>query len=151
MAGGLRDGGHPLARQGRDLKEEKMTPVFLCRIDSLGDPGTQNVVLGEGEDELDIVVVQIHGARHAYINSCPHQFIPLETFPNHFLSEDRRHLVCSGHGARFELANGLCVSGPCLGKGLDRLTVTERDGDLYLADPRAPAEIARQKRSSRRW
>ena len=125
--------------------------TFLCKIDTLSDPGTQNVVLGEPPDDLDIVIVQTAGTRHAYINSCPHEFIPLETFPNHFLTEDKKHLLCSGHGAQFNLANGECVSGPCLGKSLARLAIEERDGALYLADPRPPAEIARAARSARRW
>jgi nitrite reductase/ring-hydroxylating ferredoxin subunit len=128
-----------------------VTAVFLCRIDALQDPGTWNVVLGEGEEELDIVIVRTKGTFHAYINSCPHQFIPLETFPNHFLTEDKKYLVCSGHGARFELATGACYSGPCLGKGLDRLAIEEKDGVLYLAELLTPAEIARNKRASRRW
>ena len=128
-----------------------MTSVFLCRIDGLQDPGTWNVVLGEGEDKLDIVIVQTKGARHAYVNCCPHQFIPLETFPNHFLTEDKTQLVCSGHGALFELGTGACISGPCLGKGLDRLAIEEKDGAIYLAEPLAPAEIARNQRSARRW
>ena len=128
-----------------------MTPVFLCRIDQLQDLGTWNVVLGEGDEELDIVIVQTKGARYAYINSCPHQFIPLETFPNHFLTEDKTHLVCSGHGAQFALDTGACTRGPCLGKGLDPLRIEEKDGAIYLSETLSPAEIARTKRASRRW
>ena len=128
-----------------------MTPIFLCRVDELADPGTRNVVLGEGEDELDIIIVQTNGTRHAYVNCCPHQFIPLETFPNHFLTEDKKFFVCSGHGARFELATGACVSGPCLGKGLDRLHIEETDGGIYLSEDLPPADIARSKRAARRW
>jgi nitrite reductase/ring-hydroxylating ferredoxin subunit len=128
-----------------------VTPVFLCQIDALQDPGTWNVVLGAGEDALDIVIVQTQGTRHAYINSCPHQFIPLETFPNHFLTEDKTHLVCSGHGAQFALQTGVCTRGPCLGKSLDSLATLEKDGALYLAEPLTPAEIVRSKRSLRRW
>jgi nitrite reductase/ring-hydroxylating ferredoxin subunit len=126
--------------------------IFLCRIEELiGDPATKNVVLGQGEDELDIVIVQTNGARHAYINCCPHQFIPLETFPNHFLTEDKKFFVCSGHGARFKLDTGTCVSGPCFGKGLDPLLIAEKDGALYLAETRSPSEIMRAKLSQRRW
>jgi len=126
--------------------------ILLCKLDELiGDPATKNVVLGAGEDELDIVIVQTKGARHAYINCCPHQFIPLETFPNHFLTEDKKFFVCSGHGARFELDTGTCVYGPCLGKGLDPLLTVEKDGALYLSEPRPPAEIMRAKLSQRRW
>ena len=93
--------------------------TFLCKIEGMADPGTRNVVLGEGPDELDIVIVQTAGTRHAYINSCPHEHIPLETFPNHFLTEDKKYLLCSGHGARFVLATGECVSGPCFGQIAD--------------------------------
>jgi len=128
-----------------------VTRPFLCRIDELADPGTRNVVLGQGADELDIIIVQTNGMRHAYINCCPHEFIPLETFPNHFLTEDKKYLVCSGHGARFALQTGECVRGPCLGKGLDRLSIEESEGAVYLAEARTPEEIARQKRMSRRW
>jgi nitrite reductase/ring-hydroxylating ferredoxin subunit len=125
--------------------------IFLCRIDQLADPGTQNVVLGEGEDELDIIVVQENGRRHAYVNCCPHQFIPLETFPNRFLTQDKKFFVCSGHGARFALDTGRCVSGPCLGRGLDPLAIAEADGAVYLDERRSPAEIARARRLNRRW
>jgi len=125
--------------------------TFLCTIEGLADPGTRNVVLGEAPDELDIIIVQTAGARHAYINSCPHEHIPLETFPNHFLTDDKKHLLCSGHGARFLPATGECVSGPCFGKSLTRLAIEERDGALYLADPRTPADIARDARFTRRW
>lgn len=128
-----------------------MSEIFLCRVEQLEDPGTWNTVLTEDGEELDIVVVQTNGARHAYINSCPHQFIPLETFPNHFLTEDKQFLVCSGHGARFELATGACYSGPCRGRGLDPLKIEERDGAIYLAEELPPGIIARNKRMSRRW
>jgi nitrite reductase/ring-hydroxylating ferredoxin subunit len=129
----------------------RLSAIFLCRIDELADPGTKNVVLGTGEDELDIVIVQAKGVRHAYINCCPHEYIPLETFPNHFLTDDKKFLVCSGHGAQFALDSGECVSGPCLGRGLDRLRTAERDDALYLDESLPPEEIARNKRASRRW
>ena len=125
--------------------------TFLCRIEELADPGTKNVVLGEGPGELDIIVVQTEGTRHAYINCCPHEFIPLETFPNHFLTADKKQFLCSGHGARFALTSGECISGPCLGKSLTRLSIEEKDGALYLADPRPPDVIVRDQKLQRRW
>jgi nitrite reductase/ring-hydroxylating ferredoxin subunit len=125
--------------------------IFLCRRADLADPGTANVVLGDGTDELDIIIVNSDGKAHAYINCCPHQFIPLETFPNHFLTEDKRHLVCSGHGALFELSTGFCARGPCAGQALDRLKISEKDGAVYLDEAQPPAEIARARRESRRW
>jgi len=125
--------------------------IFLCRAGELADPGTQNVVLGEGDDELDMVIVKTQDTVHAYINRCPHEFIPLEIFPNHFLTSDKRNLVCSGHGALFELATGICSHGPCAGQTLERLHIVERDGAVYLDEKLPPAEIARAKRTGRRW
>lgn len=125
--------------------------IFLCRTADIADPGTANVVLGAGEDELDVVIVKAAGRVQGFINCCPHQFIPLETFPNHFLTEDKQHLVCSGHGALFELCTGFCTQGPCEGLALDALKVVEREGSVYLAEDLPPVEIARKKRASRRW
>ena len=125
--------------------------TFLCKIESLRDPGTQNVVLVEAPDELDIIIVQTGGTRHADINSCPHEHIPLEKYTNHFLTEHKKYLLCSGHGARFVLATGECISGPCFARSLTRLPIEELDGAIYLADPRPPEEIARSLRATRRW
>jgi nitrite reductase/ring-hydroxylating ferredoxin subunit len=125
--------------------------IFLCRTADIAEPGTANVVLGEGEDELDVLIVKTAGRVQAFINCCPHQFIPLETFPNHFLTEDKRHLVCSGHGALFEPGTGFCTQGPCEGLALDALSIVERNGSVFLAEDLPPGEIARKKRASRRW
>ena len=56
---------------------------------------------------------------------------PLDLWPNEFLTEDGRHLVCSTHGAIFERHTGLCVEGPCPGAGLERLPV-EADGSWLV-------------------
>lgn len=125
--------------------------IFLCQIADLAATGAKGVVLGEGTDTLDVVIVEKAGRRYAYINACPHQFIPLETFPDYFFSEDREHLICSGHGALFEPETGLCVKGPCDGDRLEALRIAEKDGALYLDEPRGPEEIARAKKAKRNW
>jgi nitrite reductase/ring-hydroxylating ferredoxin subunit len=125
--------------------------ILLCRAQEIEAKGAKGVVLGEDADRLDIVVVKKDGQHHAYINSCPHQFIPLEIFSDLFHSADKEHLICSGHGALFEPDTGLCVNGPCENEFLDRLQIVEKDGSIYLDEPRTPAEIARQKRAKRNW
>lgn len=125
--------------------------IFLCRAEDLAATGAKSVVLGEGLDQLDVVVVRNEGRHFAYINSCPHQFIPLDIFPDHFLAEDGKHLMCSGHGALFEPDTGLCIDGPCENEFLDPLTIEEKDGEIYLNDPRPPEVIARDKRAKRNW
>lgn len=125
--------------------------IFLCRVADLQATGARGVTLGEGEDELDIVVAETNGARHAFVDCCPHQNIPLETFPHHFFAPGGKHLVCSGHGALFAPDTGLCVKGPCEGRSLRALKTVEKDGEIYLAEDRTPEEIAREEKAKRRW
>lgn len=125
--------------------------IFLCRIEDLGATAAKGVVLGEGADALDVVVVEKNKVRYAYVNSCPHQFIPLEIFPGYFFTEDGKHLICSGHGALFEPDTGKCVLGPCLGDSLQPLAITEKDSAVYLTEQRSPEDIARARRSARNW
>jgi nitrite reductase/ring-hydroxylating ferredoxin subunit len=125
--------------------------IFLCRVEDLAATGAKSVVLGEGANRLDVVVIEKDGARHAYIDSCPHQFIPLEIFPDEVFTWDKKHLMCLGHGALFVPETGLCIEGPCEGESLDRLKIVEQDGAIYLDEERAPDEIARAKRSKRNW
>jgi nitrite reductase/ring-hydroxylating ferredoxin subunit len=125
--------------------------IFLCRAEELARTGARSVVLGESPDTLDVLVIEHDGARRAYLNACPHQFIPLETFPDWVFSEDRKHLFCSGHGALFVPETGLCVEGPCEGDALTPLAIVEREGAIYLDEARDPREIARAQKAKRNW
>ena len=105
----------------------------LCRLDELPDPGAKSVVLGTGADALDVIVLRQGAGAVAYLNSCPHQGTPLETFPGRFLDEQGDHLVCSTHGARFRLRDGRCVAGPCKGASLVPLEIALEKGVIVLA------------------
>ena len=89
--------------------------VVVCRADEVGDGRARGFIVGAAR--FDIVVVRCGGELRAYVNSCPHQGTPLETFPDRFLDQNGL-LVCSTHGARFRVDDGYCVSGPCVGKSL---------------------------------
>jgi nitrite reductase/ring-hydroxylating ferredoxin subunit len=92
--------------------------IALCRAEEIGEGQARGFVVGEGAARHDVIVVRRHGVLRAYLNSCPHQGTPLETFADKFLSSDGKLFVCSTHGARFRVEDGVCVSGPCLGKAL---------------------------------
>jgi len=53
-----------------------------------------------------------------YENKCPHLGIDLEFLPDQFLDADNALIICSTHGALFEIQTGYCVSGPCQGEHL---------------------------------
>ena len=65
-----------------------------------------------------------------YINSCPHTGAPLDIHAGKFFSRDRKHILCSTHGALFKIENGQCVSGPCLSSYLEAVPIAIEDGDV---------------------
>ena len=105
-----------------------MTGPALCTLADLAATGAKGVSLGASTDPREIVVVATPAGPRAYANRCPHMYATLETFPDRFLDESREHLVCSTHGARFRIDDGDCVTGPCVGFGLEPVAVI-LDGD----------------------
>lgn len=106
----------------------------LCAIDEISDPGAKGFVFGSGVERFEMFVVR-EGARvFAYVNACPHQLNPLETFPNQFLDRETGFIVCSTHGARFRTEDGMCVSGPCEGRALTAISICVKEGSVYVAD-----------------
>jgi nitrite reductase/ring-hydroxylating ferredoxin subunit len=104
----------------------------VCRDDELREGQARGFVVGEEASRTDVIVVRRGGVLRAYLNSCPHQAMPLETFPDKFLNGDGSLFVCSTHGARFRVEDGVCVSGPCLGKALKALPVALENGAIVV-------------------
>ena len=102
--------------------------IVLCCTADIAEGTARSCIVGHGAARRDIVVVRKNGRFYAYENSCPHQAMPLETFPDKFLNEDATLFVCSTHGARFRVEDGFCISGPCEGEKLRPLAITI-DGD----------------------
>jgi nitrite reductase/ring-hydroxylating ferredoxin subunit len=102
----------------------------LCRLADLDATGAKGVTLADGRE---LVVVAAPDGPRAYVNSCPHMQMPLETFPDRFLTADRTLLICSTHGARFRVEDGFCISGPCKGRALEAVAVTLADEAITLA------------------
>lgn len=104
----------------------------LCRLDEIPQDGAKGVEIGGGVDALDLILLHRGGAVLGYVNSCPHQGTPLETFQDKFLDDSGEFLVCSTHGARFRAQDGFCVSGPCKGKQLEPVKLRIADGMVWL-------------------
>jgi nitrite reductase/ring-hydroxylating ferredoxin subunit/Fe-S cluster biogenesis protein NfuA len=58
-------------------------------------------------DEYDLLVVRVDGKVMAFRNSCPHMGLPLDKG-----LVDGTVLVCPGHGFRFDLTSGECLTAP---------------------------------------
>ena len=102
----------------------------FCRLGDLEDPGSR------GSPDGRFFVVRRGGEAFAYLNVCPHYGAPLDWRPHAFLSVDRDLILCSMHGALFDIASGICVRGPCAGQALTRVEARVEGGDVFAG--RAP-------------
>lgn len=104
-----------------------MGSIRLCALADLPDGQSRGFdPLGAGRDAM-FVVRQGHRV-HAYLDACPHWTgTPLPWRRHAYLSGDGRQIVCSAHGARFDIDTGTCILGPCLGQALTPVPVSITD------------------------
>jgi len=79
-------------------------------------------------------VVRYRGIAQGYVNQCAHVPVPLDWQEGDFFDLTRHNLICATHGAQYDPETGLCVLGPCKGKTLKKLHITEHDGNVYLIE-----------------
>lgn len=81
-----------------------------------------------------VMLIRRGGAVFCYANVCPHWGAPLDITPGRFLDRDRRHILCSTHGALFRIDDGRCIRGPCLGANLTVVPcrIDGATGDVFI-------------------
>ncbi len=107
--------------------------VTLCRLADVADPGSRNFVLQIGEAFFHGFVVRHAGQVTGYVDRCPHMGVPLTGQVDGYLTPDNTLIVCSWHGALFQIEDGLCVGGPCTGARLSPWPVVVRGEYLETA------------------
>jgi len=107
--------------------------VTLCPVSSLEDPGARNVVLQIEDAYFHGFLVRQGERVLGYVDRCPHAGLPLARQLDQYLSPDKRHIVCSWHGAMFQPEDGRCVGGPCNGASLTVWPVKVEDGMVVTA------------------
>ena len=114
-------------------------PIPLIALDDLTVGETKGIEIKLGDDaikfgdkepkRLDLIIWHQGNEIRVFKNSCPHVGLPLETFPDRFLTADKKYLICSAHAATFN-HEGVCIAGPCPGKSLIEYKTTTLDGWL---------------------
>ena len=110
-----------------------MAEVALCRIDDIPEGGSKG--FGDGTTD-SVFAVKKDGEVYVYRNRCPHAGAPLNWMSHRFLDRDRGNIICSAHGALFDIPTGRCVAGPCPDQFLTAVTFEIRDGVVWLTDPK---------------
>jgi nitrite reductase/ring-hydroxylating ferredoxin subunit len=77
-------------------------------------------------------VVRFHGKPYAYVNQYAHVPVELDWNEGDFFTVQKDYLICSTHGAHYRPDNGFCIMGPCKGKSLKSIQVTEQNQELII-------------------
>lgn len=115
-------------------------PAFLCRLADLADPGSLAFSVGEGDWPLRGFLVRKGDDVFAYVNRCPHAGHPLNWRPDEFLTPDHTLIMCRSHGALFDMEEGRCVAGPCVGRSLRALRVRVENELVILVEGQLTAD-----------
>jgi len=79
-------------------------------------------------------LIRYQGRACAFLNECAHRGVELDWNEAEFFDRRGEALICATHGARYHPLSGACLEGPCAGKVLVTLDVTEAGGEVRLAE-----------------
>ncbi|HLS04953.1 MAG TPA: Rieske 2Fe-2S domain-containing protein [Wenzhouxiangella sp.] len=103
-------------------------PVFLCSAEDLAEGQYCELQVNHNNEPVWLIATRHNGQPRVWLNICPHQGRQLNFAPNRFLTDKENRLVCVHHGAVFEPAEGVCISGPCRNAELRSVEIHETDG-----------------------
>jgi nitrite reductase/ring-hydroxylating ferredoxin subunit len=112
--------------------------VNLCQLHDIELGKARNFVLQMRSGRFHGFVIRHADAVHGYVDRCPHAGVPLAQQLDDYLTPDGGLIVCSWHGALFNIEDGVCVGGPCVGQKLASWPVVIDDGWIKTGLPHAP-------------
>lgn len=121
----------------RPLKDRKNVPAtgtFICHVDDIDNPGARGFTRGTGAHAFNFFIVRKGDSAFAYVNECPHAFLPLNRITTKFLTLNEEKILCAAHAASFRIEDGLCTGGPCAGKALLPIPLNNTAGALFIAE-----------------
>lgn len=106
---------------------------LICRSHELKE-GRRGIrfQVRRGQGSFPAFIVRYEGKAHAYLNRCAHRSLELDWNEGDFFDVSGRYLVCATHGAFYGPASGICLGGPCNGAALEKLPISEENGDIVL-------------------
>lgn len=105
--------------------------TIICNFDDIPEPGTLCCTLSG----YPVLLVRRAGLVRAFVNACPHQFLPLNHRGERLLSADGQTLRCTNHGAGFDALTGQGTEGLGIGCKLDAIPVSlDETGAVRVVD-----------------
>lgn len=99
-----------------------------CSLDEVPENNTRCLEL----DGYPLLLVRVDGGLRAYVNACPHQYLPLDHKGDRLISADKTILRCTNHAAGFSVETGEGVEGLGIGGCLDTVPVHVHGGDVLI-------------------
>lgn len=100
-----------------------MSKLLLGSVADIADGQAKGFDLNDSGRDTFFIVRQGEQI-FAYVDICPHyNNTSLPWKRHHYLDSASKHIVCAAHGALFEIADGHCVQGPCLGQKLRKIPI----------------------------
>ena len=116
-----------------DQKSQGPTPgAFLARFEEIPDKGAIVRDLREGEKLYSFVLARRDDVLAAYWNICPHAQVRMDTYDGQLIVRMNRYLMCTLHGAMYDLGNGRCAAAPG-GGDLEPAPIELIDGEVRIA------------------
>ena len=119
--------------------------IHICDASALQErgKGLRFPVIAGGE-EASGFVVRFDGLVRGYLNRCAHIPMELDWNEGDFFESSGLYLICATHGAVYAPETGRCEGGPCRGRSLRRIAITEKDNQVFWQ----PDEYVRPARAS---
>lgn len=119
------------------IRSERLTAtpsgVRLTALDDIADGTARNFVLEMKGGRFHGFVVRKGEHVFGYRDHCPHMGLPLAQELDRYLTSGGELILCSWHGALFDIETGRCVGGPCPGATLSVWPVLVVDGVIRTA------------------
>jgi len=104
--------------------------IELAKLQDLQEGETKLISVDGEPPYRSIVLVKSKEQFRAYWNVCQHIAIPLDGGLGR-LPLIGGYLVCSTHGAKYEVTEGICVKGPCTGSKLPSIELEMTDDTIF--------------------
>lgn len=104
----------------------------VCSILDVCNGSVKKVTVKNDYQDTECLIIQEDKKVYAYLNKCPHWHIPLDGNHDTIYDSQSQQLICTNHGAVFNLKDGLCIAGPCAGFTLNSLDVIIQNDSISV-------------------
>ncbi len=105
---------------------------LACSINTLEQSDCYGIEIVIHGETTQCFLIYHENEVFSYVNKCPHTGVNLDWVPNQFLDSNNEFIQCATHGALFNIKDGHCLRGPCVGDQLQIIENVISEGNIYL-------------------